>query len=692
MQPNDRVRTDAALLEALFTRAPAGLFVLDPDLRVVRFNTAARGMRGMPPDAVVGRTVEEFAPGFPHEKLTEVARSVLATGNSVRRLRVSGTLPHDAGKRMVVSLSVFRLNAPGGRVLGLAVMAEDVTEQQTTADRLAILHDAQRLIGSTLDPSATVGELAEVTIGRFADVVIVDLLDDVLRGRRLQAGPVAADAPLRRVVLRSVEEFRSRTPDGELTSLHFPTVLSQSMHDHRPRLIAHLTPDEPLLAADSVRARRLAEAGAHSLIVAPLTVHGTALGLAVFVRTATEEPFDQGDLELAAELADRTTLSVHRAWQYLHERTIATALQRRLLPVRPPDLPAVDTAYLHLSGDAGADWFDVVPLSGGRVALVCGTVAGRGVEAAATMGQLRTVVQTLARQDLPTDELLGVLDETVRRLADETVPEPGEPPVLASCLYLVYDPVTGRCSAAAAGHPPLVPIARDGSLLDFEVPVGPALGRGGGEGYEAVHAELPEGSLLALHTRGLTAGSDDGDRSGRNRLRRLLAHPDRSLRELCDDVAYAAVPHRLDEDALLLLARTKLFGSDRVALWTLPADPAVVSTARTLVSQQLAAWGLETIAADTELIVSELVTNAIRYGRGPVRLRLIRDRGLLCEVSDSNSAAPHMRLARSGDEGGRGLFLVMHLSRRWGTRYGERGKTVWSEQPVPESVRAATIA
>ncbi|PBC70980.1 PAS domain S-box-containing protein [Streptomyces sp. TLI_235] len=692
MEPNDRDRTDAALLEALFTRAPAGLFVLDPDLRVVRFNTAARGMRGLPPDAVVGRTVEEFAPGFPHEKLTEVARAVLATGNSVRRLQIAGTLPHDPEHQMVASLSVFRLSAPGGRVLGLAVMVEDITEQQATAERLAILHDAQRLIGSTLDASATAGELAEVAIGRFADIVIVDLLDDVLRGRRLPVGPVAADAPLRRTVLRSVEEFRSSVPTGTLVSLTFPTVLTQSMHDHRPRLIARLTADEPLLAADPERARRLAEAGAHSLVVAPLTVHGTALGLAVFIRAGTETPYDEQDLELAAELADRTALSVHRAWQYLYERTVATTLQRRLLPARPPDLPAVDTAYLHLSGDAGADWFDVVPLSGGRVALVCGTVAGRGVEAAATMGQLRTVVQTLARQDLPPEELLGALDETVRRLDEETVPETGGPAVAASCLYLVYDPVTGRCSAAAAGHPTLVPIACDGGLLDFEVPVGPALGRGGGEGYEAVTTELPEGSLLALHTRGLTAGADPGDPAGRDRLRRLLAHPDRSLRELCDDVAYAAVPHRLDEDALLLLARTKVFGSDRVAIWTLPADPAVVATARTLVSQQLTAWGLDAIADDTELIVSELVTNAIRYGRGPVRLRLIRDRGLLCEVTDGNSAAPHMRLARSGDEGGRGLFLVMHLSRTWGTRYGERGKTVWSEQRVPGPVGAATIA
>ncbi|MEV6208023.1 SpoIIE family protein phosphatase [Kitasatospora sp. NPDC051914] len=693
MQANDRDRTDAALLEALFTRAPAGLFVLDPELRVVRFNTAARGMRGLPPDAVVGRTVEEFAPGFPHEKLTEIARAVLATGNSVRRLEVSGTVPHDPERRMVASLSMFRLSAPGGRVLGLAVMAEDITEQQANAERLAILNDAQRLIGSTLDATATAGELAEVAVGRFANTVIVDLLDDVLRGRRLPPGPVPADMPLRRAVLRSTQEFSSSVPTGSLTSLIFPTVLTQSMHDHRPRLIARLAADDPLMVADPARARRLAEAGARSLVVVPLTVHGTALGLAVFIRSVAEAPFDEKDLELATELADRTALSVHRAWQYLHERNIATALQRRLLPVRPPELPAVDTAYLHLSGDADADWFDVVPLSGGRVALVCGTVTGRGVEAAATMGQLRTVVQTLARQDLPADELLGVLDETVRRLAEETVPEPGEPQVAASCLYLVYDPVTGRCSAAAAGHPPLMPIARNGGLLDFDVPVGPALGRGGGEGYEAVAVELPEGSLLALYTRGLTAGADGTGQGDRDRLRRLLAHPDRSLRELCDDVAYAAVPHRLDEDALLLLARTRIFGSDRVAIWTLPADPAVVSTARTLVSQQLAAWGLHGVADDTELIVSELVTNAIRYGKGPVRLRLIRDRGLLCEVTDSNSAAPHMRLARTGDEGGRGLFLVMHLSRRWGTRYGERGKTVWAEQPLVAGVeRAATIA
>ncbi|WP_405014475.1 SpoIIE family protein phosphatase [Kitasatospora sp. NBC_01539] len=690
MQRTDRESTDDALLEALFTRAPAGLFVLDTELRVLRFNTAARGMRGRAQDSVLGRTVEEFAPGFPAEQVTALARTVLATGNAVRGQVFDGYIQGEPDFRMVVAVSMFRLQAPGGRVLGLAAMVDDITAQQAAVGRLGLIHDAQRIIGSTLDATVTAEELAEVATGRFADTVVVELLDDVVRGRRLRPGPLPPHVPLRRAAFRSADG-RTGTGSG-LSSLSFPTPFTQSLQDRRPRLVGRLTPDEPWLATDPEKARCLADAGVHSLIVAPLTLHGIALGLAVFLRTGDSQPFDAQDVELASELADRTALSIDRARQYVGERTVATALQRRLLPVRPPDLPAVETAFLHLSGDAGADWFDVVPLSGARVALVCGTVAGRGVESAATMGQLRTVVQTLARQDLPPDELLACLDETVERLAAEAVLEPGEPPVAATCLYLVYDPVGGRLTAATAGHPPPVVTAADGEPVPFAVPAGAPLGRGGGGGYEVVGAELAPGTLLALHTRGLAAGSDADLLGGGERLRRVLAHPDRTLQELCDDVAYAAVPQRLDEDALLLLARTRVFGADRVALWTLPADAAVVATARTLAAQQLTAWGLPVLVDDTELIVSELVTNAIRYGEGPVRLRLIRDRGLVCEVTDGNSASPQMRLARSGDEGGRGLFLVMHLSRRWGTRYGGRGKTVWSEQPIPATEGPETIA
>lgn len=686
MPRTDRDRTDAAVLEALFTRAPAGLFVLDTDLRVVRFNSATRGMRSLRDEAVLGRTIEEFAPGFASDDLTTTAREVLATGTSVRRMVVEGMIPQDGDRRMVAAMSLFRLRAPGGEVLGLAVVVEDITEQQAALERLTILHEAHRLIGSTLDGTVTAGELAEVAVGRFADTVAVELLDDVVRGRRLRPGPVPEGTPLRRVVCRSAGEGRPGAADGALGSMEFPTPFTRSLQDHLPRLVARLEADEPWLAGHPGKTRYLLDAGVHSLIVAPLSVHGIALGFVVFLRSDTPQPFDKDDLELAGELATRTAFSIDRARQYVGERTVATALQRRLLPVRPPELPSVETAFLHMSGNAGADWFDVVPLSGARVALVCGTVAGRGVEAAATMGQLRTVVQTLARQDLAPDELLGFLDETVERLTAEAVPEPGEPPVAASCLYLVYDPVGGRLTGASAGHPPPLVIAPDGGPVGFTVPVGLPLGRAGAR-YESASTEIPGATLIALPTRGLAARSSTGPADGPDRLGRVLAHPDRTLQELCDDVAYAAVPQHLDEDALLLLARTRVFGPDRVAVWTLPADPAVVSTARTLVGQQLAAWGLSGLADDTGLIVSELVTNAIRYGEGPVRLRLIRDRGLVCEVTDGNSAAPQMRMARSGDEGGRGLFLVMNLSRRWGTRYGGYGKTVWSEQPLPDTDR-----
>jgi PAS domain S-box-containing protein len=682
VQHTDRSDADDALLEALFTRAPAGLFVLDPALRVVRFNAAARGMRGLTDDRVLGRTVEDFAPAFPAAELNALARTCLETGTSVRRHKIRAPRPNEPAALMTVALSMFRLRDRDARVLGLAVMVEDITVQEEALARLEILNDAHRVIGSTLDPQTTAEELAGVGVGRFADTVLVELLDDVLTGRRLLPGPVRADTPMRRVATRTVLDGAGITATGSLAALPFPTPFSQSVQDLKPRLIARLSPDEPWLEGGAERIDGLLGPGVHSVIVAPLTIHSTVLGLVTFLRSEQPQPFEEDDLQLADELADRAALSIDRARHYIRERTVATTLQRRLLPVRPPQLPAVDTAFLHLSGEAGADWFDVIPLSGARTALTCGTVEGRGLEAAAAMGQLRTVVQTLARQDLPPEELLACLDETVDRLNADATPGPGEPQVFATCLYLVYDPVNGRCTAASAGHPPPLSIGLDGMEIPFDIPVGGPLDGERDGGYRAVTAELPERTLLALYTRGLVADRDDDRAGGRQRLRHVLVNPDRDLTGLCDDVAYAVVPDRLDEDAMLLLARTNRLDSERVALWTLPAEPAVVSTARTMVTQQLLAWGLADLADSTGLIVSELVTNAIRYGQGPVRVRLIRDRGLLCEVSDGSSTAPHMRLANEGDEGGRGLFLVMHLSRRWGTRYSARGKTVWSEQIV----------
>ncbi|MFI6448275.1 SpoIIE family protein phosphatase [Kitasatospora sp. NPDC050543] len=694
----------AGILDALFTQAPQGLFVFDGDLRIVRFNTAARGIRGVAADKVVGHRLSDFAPGFDTAALDSLAASVLETGTEVRNLVVHGTAPADPGRRISLVISIFRVQDADGSVLGIA-SAQDVTKGQQAVERLRILTAAHRLIGTTLDAFRTATELCDTAVPRFTDAVTVDILDAALRGVPLEPGPVGLGAPLRRAAFRSLTSGVSGADadeQGALRTFPFPTPFTQSLGDAAPRLVRSLDPDETWLATDPVRARRLLDMGVHSMIIMPLSVHGTLLGVAGFYRYRRIEPFDDDDLELARELAARTSLSIDNALSYARERTIATALQRHLLPQEPPPLTAVETAHLYLAGSAGGGghWYDVIPLSSARVALTVGDVVGSGIEAAATMGQLRTALRTLASRDLPPEELLAGLDETAGTLNAEQDREPGGGPgialrPLATCFYAVYDPLTRVFTAARAGHPPPVLVGPDGSALAFDPPQGAALGTGEG-GYEAATLELPEGSLLALHTSSLTAGAGPvshpdgpGGPGGPSSadpadvLCRVLAHPGQDLKQMCDDAVYALLPGRTSHDAILLLARTRALGEDRVAIWTLPDDLAVVRTARRLAEHQLGVWDLPDLAYPTELIVSELVTNAIRYGSPPILLRMILDRSLICEVSDSSSTAPHLRRARPTDEGGRGLFIIGQLGQRWGTRFGARGKTIWSEQALP---------
>ncbi|MGW4569254.1 SpoIIE family protein phosphatase, partial [Streptomyces sp. NPDC004561] len=334
----------------------------------------------------------------------------------------------------------------------------------------------------------------------------------------------------------------------------------------------------------------------------------------------------------------------------------------------------------------GGDWFDVIPLSGARVALVVGDVVGHGIRASATMGRLRTAVRTLADVDLPADELLTHLDDLVLRLAaDEGSADPAAETaggIGTTCLYAVYDPVSRQCTVARAGHPPPAVVTPDGAVRFLDVPAGPPLGLGGLP-FEAVETELPEGSLLALYTDGLFEAREHDIDEALDKMFAALVRPAKSLESVCDRVLTELLTHRPDDDIALLVARTRALHRDRVASWELENEPTDVSRARHVVDEQLSAWGLEEVAFTTELMVSELVTNAIRYGRPPIRLRLIhQDSTLICEVYDSSGSTPHMRRARIFDEGGRGLLLVAQLAERWGTRHDRVGKTVWAEQSV----------
>ncbi|MET9388770.1 amino acid permease [Streptomyces sp. NPDC002928] len=374
--------------------------------------------------------------------------------------------------------------------------------------------------------------------------------------------------------------------------------------------------------------------------------------------------------------------------------TVALKLQRSLLPRRLPPHAAVDSASRYLPADSGSgvggDWYDVIPLSGTRVGLVVGDVLGHGLRAAATMGRLRTGVRVLARLDLSPDELLSRLDDLVEQTAHERGVGRGpghlrphaDEALGVSCLYAVYDPVSGKCSLARAGESVLAVVEpHTGVVAHPELPPGPPLGIGGLP-YESTELELPPGSLVALFTGGLLQAADGRD-AGLAQLSHVLADDRASLKELCDRAVTTLLPGPVDEDATLLLTRTRLLDRNQFAQWELPPDPAAVGTIRTAVSKQLRDWGLDDLAFTSELIVSELVTNVIRYVGGPIQVRLIRDRTLICEVSDTGHTTPNLRHAASDDEGGRGLFIIAQMTHHWGTRYTPTGKTLWTEQDLP---------
>ncbi|MGA5200652.1 ATP-binding SpoIIE family protein phosphatase [Streptomyces variegatus] len=579
------------------------------------------------------------------------------------------------------------------RVSEQAVAAYQEARDRWLQRRLTKINEAGTRIGTTLDITRTAQELADVGTDGFADLVTVDLLAPVLRQESTHV--VRGPQLLRRVAQRFALDVTPATQPG---------TERLNTHPEGTALARVLTTGEPVL-------QRVTEShdlpwpvphrgdgpeghgsGIHSMLIVPLQARGQTLGLAQFFRDRTEEPFDDDDLLLAQEIASRAAVYIDNARRYTHQRATALTLQRNLLPEHLVQHTAVHTASRYLPAGSpagvGGDWYDVIPLSGARVALVVGDVIGHGIDAAATMGRLRTAVRTLADIDLMPDELMTHLDDVVIRLQREEGHEWDE--ISATCLYAVYDPVSRRCSMASAGHlPPVigVPQSSAGGGDDLgpqslpELLIGPPLGLGGYP-FETTHWELPEGTLLALHTDGLLdTHSRDAD-VGLAALRDVLRCAPAGLEKACDEVLSEMLPHEQSDDIALLLVRTRCLSPDHVVSWNLPSDPAAVAEARSLVGGQLAAWGLDDAVFTTELIVSELVTNAIRYGRDPVELRLIRDTALTCEVSDGSSTSPHLRRARVFDEGGRGLLIVAQLAEHWGTRHTRAGKVIWAEQSL----------
>ncbi|MEV7387371.1 SpoIIE family protein phosphatase [Streptomyces sp. NPDC091215] len=542
--------------------------------------------------------------------------------------------------------------------------------------RLELLSEAGAGIGTTLDVRRTVEELAQTAVPKLADFVTVDLPDAVLRGEE-------SDDPLgdlRRTVVHGVRDGLPFTPVGKRIEFGPTTPQLRCLTHGRAELEPDLQVAAGWLAQDPEHTEQLL-AHVHSLIAVPLVAQGVVLGIASFYRAQGSAAFGDDDRSLAQELAARAALSIDNARRYTHERSMVLALQRRLLPHRLPDQDAVEIAhrYLPAESDVGGDWYDVIPLPGARIGLLVGDVVGHGMLSAATMGRLRTAARSFAELDFPPDEVLSHLDDLVGRLDRDDPDGEGSGIIGATCLYVVYDPTTQRCVMARAGHPPPALVRPDGSVSYPDLPAGPPLGLGGLP-FDSAEVDLPEGSQLVLYTDGLIEDRHRDVDAVLEQLRSALAdRPERTPEETCQAVLDSVAPAHPCDDVALLVVRTHALAPDRVATWELPADPALVGEVRAAALGRLGEWGLDETAFVMELILSELVTNAIRHGTGPVRVRLLHHRTLICEVSDTSNTAPHLRRAATTDEGGRGLFLVAQLSRAWGTRHLAEGKVIWAE-------------
>ncbi|WP_374778094.1 SpoIIE family protein phosphatase [Streptomyces sp. NBC_01310] len=664
--------------DAVLHAVREGVLITDGDGRLLLANDEAKRLLGLPEDAD-GRHIADV-PGLDRRMADLLLSGREATDEVL-----------ETGDRLLVVNQ--RPTHPRGRPEGTAVTIRDSTEMQvltsradTARRRLKLLYDAGGDIGTSLDVVRTAEELAAVAVPRFADFVTVDLADQVLDGDEPAPG-----ADMRRTAISGIRSDHPLYPVGRLIDFLPSTPQARGYGTGRAELVPALADAPGWQAQDPPRAQAIVEYGIHSLIAAPLMARGVVLGVVNFWRSQKQEPFDEDELSLAEELVARAAVSMDNARRYTREHALAVTLQRSLLPRALPEQSAMDVAHFYLPAQSGVggDWFDVIPLPGSRVALVVGDVVGHGLHAAATMGRLRTAVHNFSSLDLPPDEILARLDDLVQRIDHDHDGngDDGSGVLGATCLYAVYDPVSQRCTMARAGHLPPLLVAPDGTTEIVELPAGPPLGLGGMP-FETAELELAEGSQLVLYTDGLIEERTRDISEGLELLRAALSHPDRDPHDSCRAVLDMLLPARPTDDVALLIARTRTLGPDRVVQWDVPFEPSAVGGMRSVAAKKLDEWGLTDLGFATELILSELITNALRHGSEPVRVRLLRDHNLTCEVWDGSSTAPHLRYAATTDEGGRGLFLVAQLSEHWGTRYTPEGKVIWAELALPGSPAA----
>ncbi|ARH93002.1 PAS sensor protein [Streptomyces sp. MOE7] len=715
------IETDLAASQAVFGQSPMGFTLFGTDLKLLRVNARFATVFGGPASKYRGCTPHDFLPRSEADRMAAALRRVLDTGEPVTEMQLVGQVPGEEERRRW-SVSLYRLHGASGRPIGVAALAADVTgrrraerEAANARRNLALLNEAGARIGNSLDLETTARTLLDVAVPQFCDLASVDLYQGLLAGDEAPPGMSDGSAELRRVAFASAVSDAPFAADAGGSPEDTPVAVG-AVHRYpfnSPCAGALRTAQAQIIPGRESDDGPELGAVVHSTLAVPMVARDTVVGLVQFSRTKGSEPFGERDTALAVELAARAAVCIDNARLYRREHERALILQRSLLPPGDPEAAGLDIACRYLPGttatEVGGDWFDVIELPGHRTALVVGDVMGRGLRAAVAMGELRTAVRTLALLDLEPAEVLSALDEIARGLggsgdgrstagagrgrsgsargaldAGRSARTADLSEVyLATCVYAVYDPVTRRATFANAGHLPPVVVEDGEDALLLDVPPGMPLGVGG-EPFEEIEVELPDGALLALYTDGLVESRHHPLDEGLQAFRAALSDAGRALEDACDHVLSALDTSHGEDDIALLMARVHGLPKDAVGDWSLAPEARSVARARELAREQLLDWGLQELVDTTELLVSELVTNALRHGHGEIRLRLLLDRTLVCEVWDADLAQPRRRRARDTDEGGRGLQLVGLLSQGWGSRRTPRGKTVWFELALPD--------
>ena len=725
-------------------RVSAGVIVTDRECGLLFANRFAVSLFGFPDDAehLVGRPL--LALGIEQSDAATVQHMA---ENVLRGWPWEGTFASQRmdGSRVFVRAQAAPLREGGGEITGIVIMAREATRRggQRASDRIGLLERIGERLSSSLELGVTLRQVAETLVPQFADHCFIDLLqgDSLIRRAQLHARGWMPEPGTWAQVGQAIKYPKGHFCEQAMSQLD--TVVVADLGD-----VGY--PEAVSPSAESLRAGR--SVGLTSVIAAPLIVRGQLLGvmsLALSMLTDRDERhYGADDREFLSAIASRVAVAIDNSLLFEEERRTALAFQTSLLPKTPPFVDGLDVAYKYVPAkplethgqgiqtQVGGDWYDIIPLSAGRVGIVIGDVEGRGARAAAVMGQLRAALRAFAQDDKSPAEILRRLDDWVRTL-DLPTPDGAafsapDPPTV-SCTYLVYDAWSRTLSFSNAGHvPPLIVRGHDVSQLEIS-DRGVLLGvRGKGvpglPTYREEMRYLAPGSTLVFYTDGLVDrrqradGSVYTDGEVQDMLRQAVRGAVSGTVQQVAEAAEHAVPGEIDDDMAVVVVRTS---EADLASWEgqFPAEPVRVSEARRLAQETFLGWGMDIEQAELAcLLVSEVVTNVVLHaaatptprhefvleGAGPGPLGILGDwelspydeafgaapgkdftlrlrRGqesIWVEVLDSDLRLPRIRSAGESDEGGRGLYLVDQLATRWGSRPTKDGKAVWFEMPI----------